>query len=111
MEGHNIVCQANVKCSEKYRMATRVNRFFSFFFTDTSMACVFSLCETLIKNINNGACRWAKGMPATKGQQTSFGPGYNSLHTGRMNLFQILKHVFYRTCRSNHKKGFGSRPL
>jgi len=96
---------------QRYGIIAPVNCF-SFYFTDASIPCVFSLCEILIKNINNGACRWAKGMPATKGQQTSFGPGYNSPRTGeRINLFQILKRVFYRTYRSNHKKGFGPRLL
>lgn len=56
---------------------------------------ISSLCKILIKNINNGACRWAKGMPVTKGQQTSFGPGYNSPLMERINLFQILKRFFF----------------
>lgn len=57
-------------------MVTRVNRFLSFFLTSASMACVFPLCETLIKNINNGvaggqkACRQLRGNKRVLAQPT-----------------------------------------
>lgn len=94
-------------------MATRVNRFLSSSQTRRYRTYFLSLCEILIKNINNGACaggqkvrRQLRDNKRVLAQVT-----IGLIRKGRINLFQILKRVFYRTCRSNHKKGLGPRPL
>lgn len=44
-------------CEVQNSDASEIVLFLLFFFANVSMVCVFPLCKTLIKNINNGAYR------------------------------------------------------